>query len=287
MKEKRVCFYHSADLDGHCSGAIVKYAHPETELVGINYGDDYEEKVFSRVDKNTIVYMVDFCLQPFSLMERLSIEGAGLIWIDHHKTAIEDSYRSKVYSFNGVRDENYAACELVWRWFNPPSPMPKAVHLLSRYDIWKWQDVPDALEFQFGMRLEDTDPANNMHIWKELFRFEDIFIPDIIKQGRTVLRYQKQHNKKYAKSTTFELNWKGYNWIASNAQLTNSQLFDSVYDETKHDGMLAFGWKKNKWVVSLYTTQDDVDCGGIAKSMGGGGHKQAAGFTCKDLPFEL
>jgi len=35
------CFYHSVDLDGHCSGAIVKRAYPDCEMIGINYGDKF------------------------------------------------------------------------------------------------------------------------------------------------------------------------------------------------------------------------------------------------------
>jgi len=37
--KKTVCFYHSADLDGHCSGAIVRKVFPQAQLVGANYGD--------------------------------------------------------------------------------------------------------------------------------------------------------------------------------------------------------------------------------------------------------
>ena len=29
-----ICFYHSADLDGVCSGALVKHFVPDVELVG-------------------------------------------------------------------------------------------------------------------------------------------------------------------------------------------------------------------------------------------------------------
>ena len=35
------CFYHSADLDGHCSGAIAKHFDPAYQLIGINYGDPF------------------------------------------------------------------------------------------------------------------------------------------------------------------------------------------------------------------------------------------------------
>jgi hypothetical protein len=31
----------SADLDGHCSGAIISLVYPDCELIGINYGDEF------------------------------------------------------------------------------------------------------------------------------------------------------------------------------------------------------------------------------------------------------
>ncbi len=36
-----ICFYHSADLDGACSAAIIKLKHPECVLAPINYGNDF------------------------------------------------------------------------------------------------------------------------------------------------------------------------------------------------------------------------------------------------------
>ena len=106
--------------------------------------------------------------------------------------------------------------------------------------------------------------------------------------------------------------------IAVNLGHTNSKVFDSVYkrecstcgssgevkDQTAdhtyimcpncghrgyiepYDLMITFVRRKDKlWNVSLYSTKDHIDCGSIAKSFGGGGHKGAAGFQCKDLPF--
>lgn len=68
--------------------------------------------------------------------------------------------------------------------------------------------------------------------------------------------------------------------------MTNSQIFDSVYDPNKHDGMLTFAWKKGMWTVSMYGTKG-IDLSAIAKKHGGGGHKQACGFQCDELPFDL
>ena len=78
------CFYHSTDLDGRCSGALIKWRHPECELIGIDYGQAFP---WHLVDSGECVWMVDFCLQPHEDMIRLA-RKCDLIWINHHKTSI-------------------------------------------------------------------------------------------------------------------------------------------------------------------------------------------------------
>ena len=46
------CFYHSKDLDGWCSGAIVKKAHPDCVMIGIDYGDSFP---WGEVSKDDII----------------------------------------------------------------------------------------------------------------------------------------------------------------------------------------------------------------------------------------
>lgn len=78
-----------------------------------------------------------------------------------------------------------------------------------------------------------------------------------------------------------------YNAICANRGFTNSQLFDSVYDSTRHDLMLVFCFKKGRYHFNLYSDKSEIDCGKIAKTFGGGGHKGAAGFHSYHLPFLL
>ena len=83
------CFYHSADLDGHCSGAMIKMAYPECEMIGINYGDEFPwESIPCGCGEK--IFMVDFSLQPYQKMRKLDIHADPLIWIDHHKSAIDE-----------------------------------------------------------------------------------------------------------------------------------------------------------------------------------------------------
>lgn len=280
-------FFHSSDLDGHCSGAIVKYKFTDAELHPINYGQDFPyDKV--DIEKDTII-MVDFTLQPIEkTIELYEKFGDRFTLIDHHISAINDL---NLHNLNdkipGIRMNGMAGCELTWSHFFPDRELPKAIRLLGRYDVWDHKD-PDVLPFQMGIRLHDTWP-DEQSLWQYYFHENaNELIKDTISEGNLILKYQKQENEKYAKSCAFEMTFEGYRAICINKMLTNSQLFESVYSPDEHDIMIAFGLRKNGlWTMSFYTTKEDVDCSLIAKRFGGGGHKQAAGATFKKLPLKF
>lgn len=312
------CFYHSADLDGHCSGAIVKHFVPETILHPINYGDAFP---WDEIKPEDTVYMVDFCLQPFEDMERLAVL-CKLIWIDHHKTSIEEFQKRPGMCglAGGYTKIGVAGCELTWDWFSK-DPLPVAVTLLGRYDVWDHSD-PRALPFQYRMRMEDLDPLKGegaMGKWKSLFLDDGPLmlgllgcssIDGLIKEGELLLRYEEQQNVKVCRAYAFETlmppypicdsveefigdGYSVYSAICLNRGMTSSKVFDSIYDPEKHHLMITFcrlplhKQTNGGWTVSLYSTREDVDCGAIAKMFGGGGHKGASGFQCNALPFQI
>lgn len=275
------CFYHSADLDGHCSGAIVKRRYPDCDLIGINYGDEFPwDKIYDKEE----VWMVDFSLQPFMRMIDL-YDRSHLFWIDHHKSAIEDAEDANL-PIGGIRNAGKAACELTWEYIYGTEP-PDAVKWLGRYDVWDHTD-PNVLPFQYGCRMRETLPENpdGMNFWHWLFGLNTA-AEKILEEGAIALEYQKQSNEKMARARSFEATMDGLRLIVCNASLVNSQLFDSVYNPVRHDAMMTFCMlPSGRWTVSLYSTKKEVDVGVIAKAHGGGGHKGAAGFQCDDLPFE-
>jgi hypothetical protein len=258
------CFYHSADQDGRCSGAIVKEVHPECELIGINYGQPFP---WETILSDELVYMVDFSLQPFSDMIRLKEACGALVWIDHHKSAIEERDLADV-PFNGMQVIGKAGCELVWECL-VDSVLPRAVFLLGRYDVWDWMNHPGAMEFQKGVWQFDTDP-NNSEFWSRLF-IDDDLVEEITRAGGLLLAAQKKDNESYLRSCGFETELDGLRVLAVNKGLTNSTVFDSGYDPEKHDAMLSFCWYRDKWKISLYAEKPEVDVSAICKARGGGG----------------
>lgn len=283
MTRRKLIFYHSADFDGHCSGAIAWQVHPDAETIPFNYGDPFP---WHLVGPSSLVIMVDVSL-PIEDMIRLDALCGVFCWIDHHKTAIEAA-EAVGLAPEGLREVGRAACELAWEWFHPHEDAPRAVHLLGRYDVWDHSD-PDTLPFQFGLRLErDTTPG--AAVWGELLNPRSIQITTvnpIIRRGRVVLDYQANENAKYAASCAFETELEGLRLVAINRRLANSQLFDSVYDPDKHDAMCSFGWQGGEWCFSLYSTKPEVDVSAVAKMYGGGGHKGAAGFSLSFVPFYM
>jgi len=280
-KIKTLCIHHN-DADGYCSGAIVKYFEKDVTTVSMNYGYDIPWKKIKEAKK---VYMVDFGLQPFSEMIKLSeMKGDNLIWIDHHKTSIEDMEKSG-RSFKGLQIIGQAGCELTWQYFTEDR-MPLIVRLIGRYDVWDLEYSPFLFDLQAGLKYVDVD-ADDDEFWQRHFRSNQE-TDELIKKGEICNKYQQNLYNSYVNSHSFSMSWEGYNFLVCNALNVNSKLFDIKFDKTKYDAVMAFGYTNKKWSISMYTDKSGIDVGSLAKKYGGGGHTGAAGMQCPDgLPFEL
>jgi len=275
------CFYHSSDLDGHCSGAIVKFHYPECEMWPIDYGARFP---IDKIKEGGTVYMVDFTLQPFDQMVELA-EKCKLIWIDHHKTALEEAEK-RGFVVRGLRRIGIGACSLTWEFINSHLPIPKPVKLLAKYDVWDHSD-PDTLPFQYGMRLRETDPATEegMKLWGQLFSSSFFAFDKILEEGKVILKYQKQIDTKYCARHAYPAVFEGYKALVLNRGIVNSMTFENAPGAKDADIFVTYVFSGKNWIVSLYANKPDIDVSRIAKKYGGGGHKGAAGFTCLDKQF--
>lgn len=250
-----ICFYHESDLDGVCSAAIVKYFVPECELYGIDYGKEFpwmktvpdvdidvdcsspaefRAKILTalvRKEEKRTVYMVDFSL-PIEDMERLA-EISNLIWIDHHRTAIDAFENGMPCVGNWLARTDFAACELTWFFFAShenadlsrgswesftfnPEISPEAVRLLGRYDVWD-KDNPEweskILPFQYGCRSLDNIYDPTSFDWRFMFDVQcpdtkplvAMFVDNIIEVGAGILRYQAEVNRRACEDGAHEV----------------------------------------------------------------------------------
>lgn len=273
------CFYHKSDLDGHCSGAIIKQNYPNCEMIGVDYKDRIKQFLI-RPDET--IFVVDF---SFPMDDMFTLNNISTLhWIDHHKTSIDEVTKFKFIATGGQSLEiGKAGCELTWEYIYPSKPMPISVMLLGRYDVWDHKDLR-VLPFQFGMRtLTDTHP-DQIFLWSKIFNSND-YVLELINIGNIILNYQKIQDDMYAKGMSYETEFEGYRAIVLNKPFSNSKVFDSVYDPNKHDIMIIFGVKPKQIKYTLYSNKPSIDVSKIAKKYGGGGHKGAAGFYSDRLLF--
>ena len=289
------CFYHLVDLDGHCSGAIVKYFYKlqniDIQLIPFNYGHQLPLDKFKKED---IVYFVDAVPQPFDNIFKIKELVDKVIVFDHHKSFIE----SVAGEYFATKEDSclqigIAGCEITWKKLFPERVMPQNVLLLGEYDSWRDQDKrhwsKKVLPFQYGMRIEKTDPVDNYELWELWFntKLQQVRIENVIDKGNVVLKYETMQNENVMTNSfkhIFYDNSVPQNCICINSPTRNSNLFKSVWDEELYDYMIVYSeTKRREWSFSAYTTKKGKDASRLAKVFGGGGHVGAAGWTLSKL----
>ena len=268
------CFFHRADLDGQCSGAIIyQYTNAMCEMIGINYADAFP---WDSIKKGETVYMADFSLPREEMIQLDAM--SYLVWLDHHDTAIQEMSGLEL---DGIQRNGIGACALVWEFIHK-TELPEAVKLLAKYDVWDHTN-PKTLPFQYAMGLEYT--WIDAVIWDSVFESNSHWILKMVNIGKIVQKRVNKDNKSYIKAFGFPTTFAGYSAIAVNRGMCNSLIFDSI--EEDYELMITFAFKGGHWNFSLYTQQEYVHCGELAKEYGGGGHRQAAGFQLDYIPSEI
>lgn len=310
-KNKTYIIFHDADADGWFSREITlkglkeraRLTDADITCIGWDY-DGRSPSVFAQIEATDTVYMVDISVPQL-------MDHPGLVWIDHHKTAIDQFGKKRGYQIDGV-----AACRLCEQWFNYLfGPMcqpeasrtylpekkdfdafmvsePEAVRMAGVYDVWDKRDpkyFDRCIDFQFGLRsTKDIDYRRLLHPAdtqsNASYDAKD-YVVDLLSIGARIRYYAEAQDKSIAKHNSFDLTFEGRTYLACNFSRCNSQSFKSQV-KPHHEGLLAFRFNGREFVCSLYHVdhRTEIDHSIIAKKYGGGGHRGACGFR---LPQEV
>lgn len=281
--ESVAVIYHKEDLDGVLSAAIVKdyydYVGKTVRLIPFNYGFPIPEI------KEDIVYVVDmsFDNKTESVMDGWVNREIKVVWIDHHKSAVGNKGEVLPY-ISGLREIGVAAMELTWMYVRGwDRRIPTVLEYLSAYDVWdhnrfEWDKVMAVQERALEIVELDVDKGIRF-----IYDYSsENKVNELAEEGKRVLETQKSLYKQWCKTFSFEADFKGYKAICLNSPVFRSMVFDDVPGIENYDLMIPFCTRPDGVVqFSLYSTKD-IDCSQLALSMGGGGHKNAAGFTVSD-----
>jgi 5-hydroxyisourate hydrolase-like protein (transthyretin family) len=288
----KILIYHSSDLDGHCSAAILNSAFKYDRLIGLDYGIEFNCDEIKDEDELTIT---DFSLKPFEKEIELYNRIKSLQIIDHHVEHIKYCQDNKLPIYSGTKYES--ACLLAWK-FCKDGGIPKWLRLLSDYDTWNdldkqlWEN--QIMPFQYGMRANETDPSTEkgLKFWNQFIEgnnFENGFTDCdeiILNNGQAIYNYIKIEYAKELEQCSFEIEFEGHSCLCINGDKGSIQFGDKIND---YDLVLSFENVKNEfWNIGLYTCKD-IDCCKLIKVLDskGGGHQKASGCSLKDIDVLL
>ena len=271
--------FHRIDFDGLASLAVVAdfFQVPGMKPLGYNYGDPIPEEL-SRVTGKDSVVILDVCL-PVAVMKTLSA-SCSVVWIDHHRTAIQESVKEDFDAIPGLRQEGIAACRLAWRYFFGNIKEPESLRLLGLYDVWdhstgEWEER--ILPFQYGCRSRfnlDVDRFLEADI------LSDDLTDELLREGQGLIGYIRSTGAGQVAATGFPVTVDGVPATAVLGRLDSLVMADAMTDD--RPVVLSVTRRDDLYVVSARTRQGDQypDLGGyLKKAYGGGGHQAAAGCS--------
>lgn len=317
---------HHNDMDGRSGGYLLyKYFKSFIHEEDITTMECSYTTVFDwneLADNNTLVGIVDYSLnhQWFAKLIEV-VPKENIIWIDHHKTAIED-YKEQS-NLAGIRNIDYCGAELVAMYINgfhmksngdlvdesgnkttyenAYTTVPTWIKEVGNFDCWRTHiDMDRSKKLNYGIRMHwDSNmltTADGRQFWADIDYSNNV--EKFIEEGAIIMKYQDSENKDMVAINGFEVKLKkdpfaDYKCIAVNTSSRGSDVFKSVFDQYEVGFVFCFSDKKGKPVMnfSVYrlgmNPQKNIDVSRIAQSFGGGGHVGAAGFkTNGALPFK-
>jgi len=198
-------------------------------------------------------------------------DANSLVVLDHHKSAVVELHDIS----EAIFDMNHSGAIITWNFFHPGKEPPKFLKYIEDRDLWNW-DLPYSKEFSAAFDLVDFSH-------EEFEKFEDDSVFDAaVKRGSVVLAYSKTVIRRVAEQAR-KRKFEGKDVYVVNASHWMSELGARLSPDCDFAFIWYYDHELRNVKVSLRSHGDNADVCEIATRFGGGGHKNAAGFS---LPGE-
>lgn len=300
---KPLVIYHGGECTdgfGAAFAAWLKLGN-EAEYLPMNYGEvktpaDFDMKV-SLAAKGNDIYILDFSF-PREVMDALFQHAKRVVWIDHHKTAFEmmDRTPGELYRVHDaeqciILDNNKSGALLAWEYFHPGTEVPKLIQHIDDRDRWQFK-LEGSKELHAA--LNSLKPWT-FGQWDLLFYVDGVRLEALKDEGRAILRAHNQHVQSALKQARacwikalkpIDLPGSFINGILPGWQglAANAPYFlasDLGHELANKSGTFGLVWSMagNGQIHCSLRSNGDYDVSAIAKAFGGGGHRNAAGFS--------
>lgn len=283
-----IILFHYPCQDGLVSAWVADYYHRQNdkklELYPIYHGGDIDmEKL-----RGKSVICCDYApsLEELEKMEKIVTK---ITILDHHISAQRD-LENKSYA---IFDMNLSGAGLTWKYFYGDNP-PDFVSMIQDRDLWTWK-LPKTRDFTSGLStICSTLRANN---FEKLFELFDELLTDSTKYlkyleiGKIVgqVNINKAMEIADAHYKTID-QYNDYKVCIVNCpgDLVSDVGSSLVSRKDRCDFAVLWNYyhPTKEYKISL-RSGNRADVSVIAKQFGGGGHRNAAGFTSTVSPMIL
>jgi oligoribonuclease NrnB/cAMP/cGMP phosphodiesterase (DHH superfamily) len=229
-------------------------------------------------------------------------QATGVTLLDHHRTAEQDlagfadeCERHGLPRPTVVFDMTKSGGRLTWDYLTARFPdrshpigrwhyllggkPPWLVDLTEDRDLWAWK-LPHSREVNAAVRTYPMTFAD----WDTLSVMggSEAGLSALVTEGRAVLRAERKVVESHVRHAR-EIELAGHKVLCVNATTLTSEIAGELA-ASRPFGMCWFQRADGKYVYSFRSTPVGVDVSEIARSLGGGGHRNAAGC---ELPAPL
>lgn len=261
-----LCIYHGNCADGFGAAWVVRRA--------LGPDVDFHAGVYSQPPPDVAdreVYIVDFSYKRPVLLEMAAV-ARNIVILDHHKTAAEDlqDLPPGIENLFAIFNMDRSGAMLAWEHFFKLREPPELLLRIEDRDLWRFA-LPGTREIQASIFSYPYD----FEVWDELMKRP---VDKLFTEG---LAIERKHHKDIAellKVVTRRMEIGGYNVPVAN--LPYIHVSDAAHELAKGEPFAACYWDTpGGRVFGLRSSDAGVDVSQIAKRYGGGGHRNASGFT--------
>lgn len=265
-----ICVYHHPCQDGIAAAWAIWKRWPDCQFIPASYGKQIEWP--SIADKH--ILFVDFSLKRSAMLSMAGVISppASVTILDHHKTA-EAELRDLPEGFTTIFDMNKSGARLAYEFAHPGQPIPRIIELVEDRDLWRFKFGDETRDFAAFMRGEFLIPGLS---WVQ----ENL--AQCLKDGAVMRRYHDHivnrlvahvAMREVAGHTNIPTVNVPFMFASDCCDLLLKAYPDAPFVASffvKDDGALVY---------SLRSTDERMDVSAIAAKFGGGGHRNAAGFS--------
>jgi len=284
---------HHIDMDGYMAGFCLYLAlGDQAEYYPIDYGQP-----LPGIQEGQQVIMVDFSVSREHVETLYDLCKGNFLLLDHHVMAAQDLKGLTYCTVNTSKSGALLAYEHVLPELQTKAERNKGgithrmIFFLER--LVRYVDDNDRFELKMKDTQEVYQALHSYYPWDFETWKSELFsksMTEIVRDGKVAKRYQSFVVGDVVRQTARYGLLEGYSCRVCNFAFFQTEIGHRLLSNDAPVSVVWYQKKSGQYYYSLRSNakaENPIHVGELAKSLGGGGHANAAGFVTSKPPHEV